>query len=110
MTTGLEGERAVDRMGSDKEAVRAYVDAFLDDVVDNPRRAFLNPAILEFVRDHPLEQPVLDPDAVERVLDGLDVFDSAGPPIGRMHLYLLDGGEMAELAYPPELDRSPDDR
>lgn len=107
---GPEGERAVDRMGSDKEAVRAYVDAFLDDVVDNPRRAFLNPAILEFVRDHPLEQPVLDPEAVERVLDGLDVFDSAGPPIGRMHLYLLDGGEMAELAYPPELDRSPDDR
>lgn len=103
-----ETERHLEQLTGGDEDLEAFVDLLLEEIVENPRRAFVNLTILEFVRDHPLEQPAFDPEIVQRVIDGLAAFEEGGSRIGALRLYLLDGDEMRDTAYRHELPRDED--
>lgn len=104
-----ETERFLADLVGDDEVGAEIVDTFLREIVENPRRAFLNPAILEFVRDHPLEQPAFDPETVQRVIDGVALFEERGTQITALRLHLLDGDEMRAAAFRHELPRDEGD-
>jgi hypothetical protein len=60
--------------------------------------ALIDREILEFLRDHPLDAPQLDPDLIERVLDTLPAADQP-----RMRVFLLDRDEVLAFVNPGEL-------
>jgi hypothetical protein len=65
-------------------------------------REMLTSKTLRFLRDHPVEQPRLDPALIERVL--ASVPDHWGPdtPVG-LRLYRVDRAELLRIAHPGEL-------
>jgi hypothetical protein len=90
-----EGEHALDAMPGRRGDLFAVLLAFL------PAQAevsLIDPNVLGFLRDHPLDAPRVDPDVVERVLDTL-------PPVEepRLRVYQLDRDELFDYAGRTEL-------
>jgi hypothetical protein len=89
---GADGQRAIERMSSDRsELFRASL-FFLPAHADE---ALVDRETLEFLRDHPLDAPRLDPDLIDRVLDSLP---AAQQP--RLRVFLLDRDEIRDFARP----------
>ncbi|HEV7759517.1 MAG TPA: hypothetical protein VGO78_11030, partial [Acidimicrobiales bacterium] len=87
-----DAQRAIDRMSSDRsELFRASL-SFLPAHADE---ALIDRETLEFLHDHPLDAPRLDPDLVDRVLDSLP---SAEQP--RLRVFLLERDEIRDFARP----------
>lgn len=101
---GAAAERAVDDLPAD---IGELVSALLDALEDDPRGVMQQRLLLEFLHDHPIEQPAFDPDDVARVLDTLDAWAgaTAGPVTG-LAVYHLDREEMADYARTSEIGRS----
>jgi hypothetical protein len=90
-----EGERAIAAMPRLRGDLFAVTLAFLPAQAE---ASLIDPDVLEFLRDHPLDAPRLDPDVVERVLDTL-------PPVEqpRLRVYQLDHDELLAYAGRAEL-------
>jgi hypothetical protein len=58
--------------------------------------------LVEFLRDHPLESPALDPGMVRRLLDGLPADHTRGE-VTRVRVYLLDRDDVLTYGFPFEL-------
>jgi hypothetical protein len=87
-----DGQRAIDGMSSDRSAL---FQASLSFLPAHAEEALIDRETLEFLRDHPLDAPRLDPDLVDRVLDSLP---SAEQP--RLRVFLLDRDEIRAFARP----------
>jgi hypothetical protein len=90
-----DGQRAIDRMSSARGGLFAASLSFMPAQAET---ALIDPQMLTFLRDHPLDAPRLDPDLVERVLDTLPPPDEP-----RLRVYLLDRDEIRNFARPGEL-------
>jgi hypothetical protein len=73
---------------------------YLEGLVDDPARLLTERGVLEFLRDHPLDEPRLDPELIERVLDSLPPADEL---VLRARVYLLDTDEVRQFARGDEL-------
>lgn len=85
----------------DVEALQMVL--LLSTLADDPAPRLLDRNILDFLVEHPIEHPRLDPALLRRVRDGLPDGWSGGPL--RLAVYLLDRGELADAAEPGELRR-----
>ena len=105
---GPAAERAVAELPD--EGSRAFMRGMLDGIVDDPERALLQPALVEFMLDHPLAQPALDPARVERLADALDRLDAGGTAarLTRLRVYRLDRDETLDLAVSSEVGQPGD--
>lgn len=90
-----EGERALDGMAGRRGELFSVSLAFLP---SNAETSLLDRDVLEFLRDHPLDNPRLDPDLVDRVLDTLPTADQP-----RMRVFLLDRDEIRAFAGASEM-------
>jgi hypothetical protein len=76
--------------------------AFLvSNLADDPTVPLLDRDVLDFLVEHPVEQPRLDPDLVRRLRDSLPEGWSNGPL--QLEVYLLDREELLDSAFPAEL-------
>jgi len=91
-----QGQRALDALpNGGRESLFAAAVAFL------PAKAevsMLDPEMLRFLRDNPLDAPRLDPELIERVLDSLPPDDQP-----RLRVFQLDRDEIVDFAFPNEL-------
>jgi hypothetical protein len=92
---GADAEAAIARMSPDRSGLFAAALSFLPATAE---RALIDPEVLAFLRDHPLESPRLDPALLQRVLDSLP---SDQQP--RLRVFLLDRDETLAFARPGEL-------
>jgi hypothetical protein len=60
------------------------------------------PAVLRFLRNHPIEEPRLDPALIERVLASVPANWEPNAAVG-LRLYLVDRDELLKIAGPREL-------
>ena len=68
---------------------------------NDPARTLIRP-VLEFLRDHPIESPRLDPRLIERTLDTAP--DDWTPRTTlRIRLFLVDRAQLLRMALPGEL-------
>jgi hypothetical protein len=104
---GPAGDRALADLPDD--GTREFAVAALAGIVVDPEATLLHPAVLEWVRDHPLADPALDPAAADRVLASLDDVDAGALQSGvtTLHVYLLDRDEVLRVAGGHELSRPP---
>ena len=104
---GAAAERAVDDLPAN---FGDLVWALLDALEDDPRGVLQQRLLLEFLHEHPIEQPAFDPRDVARVLDTLDAWDgaTAGPVTG-MAVYHLDREEIVDYARTAEIGRRADE-
>ena len=73
----------------------------LHEIVKQPVQA-LAPSVLRFLRDHPIEEPRLDPALIQRVLDTAPALWSPDMAVG-LRLYLVHRNELLKIAFPGEL-------
>ena len=73
----------------------------LHEIARQPAQA-LAPSVLRFLRDHPIEEPRLDPALIQRVLDTAPELWAADMAVG-LRLYLVDRAELLKFAFPVEL-------
>jgi hypothetical protein len=88
------------------EAIDDYGDRFiiwaaLGQLTSDPARVLI-PEVLEFLRDHPIEEPRLDPALIRRVLDSTPATWSPDTAFG-LRVYLLDRAELLRFARKGEL-------
>jgi hypothetical protein len=96
---GDTATRALNRIGD--EGRRWLISEGLAQLAKEPATV-LSPAMLTFLRDHPVDEPRLDPALIGRVLesapDGWDVNTALG-----LRLYLLNRRQLTAYARPGEL-------
>jgi hypothetical protein len=90
--------------------VRLLATGTLARIVDDPEIALQQAPVLEWVRDHPLEAPALDPAAAGRVLASLDAVDTDDrhTEVATLHVYVLDRDEVLRVAGGHEISRPGD--
>jgi hypothetical protein len=103
------------RVGAAAEQYLAGVDAAsrgfalqaLQAVVDDPETALLQRDVLEWVREYPPDEPALDPETAQRLLDSLEVVDVAelSRALRSVHVYLVDRQELLDEVRVRELGR-----
>jgi hypothetical protein len=101
---GADAEAAIEAM--DDRVGLIYLTA-LTNLKTNAGSALIERAIVEFLRDHPLESPELDPAMVRRHLDGLSP-DHVRGAVTRVRVYLLDRDQVLDHGFPFELGEPPD--
>lgn len=92
-----------------EEGLEAIADPFhrlafwlvLGQITRRPRELFMSKT-LRFLRDHPIEQPRLDPALIERVLATVPEHWGPDTAVG-LRLYLVDRVELLRIANPGEL-------
>jgi hypothetical protein len=92
---GADAQQALDRMAPDRAELFAAALSFLP---ANAASTLLDRETLQFLRDHALEAPRLDPGLIDRVLDSLPPDDHP-----RMRVYLQDRDEVLAFADAAEL-------
>jgi hypothetical protein len=96
---GRATERAIEET---PDARLRFVLAFgLGNLHDDPARTLVRP-VLEFLRDHPVESPRLDPRLIERTLETAPA-DWTPRTILRIRLFLVDRAQLLRMARPGEL-------
>jgi hypothetical protein len=88
------------------EAIEDYGDRFiiwaaLGQLTTDPAGVLI-PEVLEFLRDHPIEEPRLDPALIRRVLDSAPATWSPDTAFG-LRVYLLDRADLLRFARKGEL-------
>ena len=96
---GRAAERAIEQVSDDR--IRFMLAFGLGKLRNDPART-LNRAVLEFLRDHPIESPQLDQKLIERTLETAP--DGWTPETTlRIRLYLVDCAQLLQIAHPGEL-------
>lgn len=94
---GNDMESALAQLGDAGDTARDALSQLPDNALDVLR----DRTILSLLRDHPLEQPKLDPARLDRLLRSLD--SSTGSPGYRLRVYLLDRTQLLTYAGPTEI-------
>jgi hypothetical protein len=103
LVLGPDAEAALAAM--DQPYQRIYRQA-LRDLKTHPANGLMEPQLLEFLRDHPIESPALDPKMVRRQLDGLPE-DHLRGSVSRVRVYLLDRADVLRYGFSIEIGAAP---
>jgi hypothetical protein len=96
---GRAAERAIEEVPDRR--LRFLLAFGLRRLADEPARTLIRP-VLEFLRDHPIESPRLDPGLIARTLDTAP--DGWTPQTNlRIRLFIVDRPHLLRMALPGEL-------